>query len=241
MESMRVPLEARERTALVRGIFSRVVKRYDLLNHVLSLGRDVFWRRVAARKTGNDKTGRLLDLACGTGDQALALLEANPSARVTGLDFTHPMLVRASEKLKEKNLSGSIDLINGDALALPFPDCSFDAVTMAFGIRNIPDKEAALREMRRVLVPGGRAVILELAFPRWPLVENFYRVYLTRLIPKLGWLISGHALAYQYLADSILDHPDPRTFKNMMSEAGFAEAAYHKMTFGIAVIHFGKK
>ncbi|MFH1138161.1 MAG: bifunctional demethylmenaquinone methyltransferase/2-methoxy-6-polyprenyl-1,4-benzoquinol methylase UbiE [Pseudomonadota bacterium] len=238
---MRIRLEPSDRTALVQGIFSRVVGRYDLMNHVLSLGRDVFWRRAAAKRARLLGTGRFLDLACGTGDLALALVEAHPQARVIGTDFTWPMLEKAKEKIEAGGRPNRPDLAGADALRLPFPDRAFDSVTMAFGIRNIPDRRRALEEMHRVLWPGGRALILELTFPRWSLVRKFYETYLNRLIPKLGGLLTGQPLAYQYLADSIMDFPAPEDFLLEMQRAGFVKTSCLKMTFGIAVLHVGER
>ncbi|MBU2549341.1 MAG: ubiquinone/menaquinone biosynthesis methyltransferase, partial [Proteobacteria bacterium] len=188
---MRIDLAPNERIALVKGMFARIAKRYDTLNHVFSLGRDVFWRRAAARRVRTFRTGRLLDLAAGTGDLTLTLSRMHPEARVIGLDFTWAMLNQARIKSALRAGTQGVRLVGGDALALPFPDRSLDAVTMGFGIRNIPDQPAAFREMLRVLVPNGRAVILELTPPLPSLIGRLYDTYLGRLIPGLGGLISG--------------------------------------------------
>ncbi|MEW6262912.1 MAG: bifunctional demethylmenaquinone methyltransferase/2-methoxy-6-polyprenyl-1,4-benzoquinol methylase UbiE [Thermodesulfobacteriota bacterium] len=238
---MRVNLKQNERVALVRGLFSRVAARYDLLNHLFSLGRDRFWRRAAAGRARTFFTHRILDLACGTGDLALALAEAHPGAQVRGLDFTRPMLVRAKEKIARAGLEKRIDLVAADALSLPFPDRSFDSVTIAFGIRNIPDRTRALSEMLRVLAPGGRALILELAFPRRFFIRRVYDGYLNRLIPRLGRLISGQALAYQYLADSIMDFPSPEELGGFMARCGFVRTGFKSYTFGVCTLHWGEK
>ena len=211
------------------------------MNHVLSLGRDVFWRKAAAKRAKVFNTGRILDLACGTGDLALALAAARPQARVIATDFTWPMLEKAREKIEAGDLANKPLPAGADALRLPFPQQSFDSVTMAFGIRNIPDRRGALKEMIRILNPGGRALILELTFPRWSFIRNFYETYLNRLIPKIGGLLTGQPLAYQYLADSIMDFPSPDDFTREMEEAGFVHTQYKKMTFGIAVLHMGEK
>jgi demethylmenaquinone methyltransferase/2-methoxy-6-polyprenyl-1,4-benzoquinol methylase len=237
---MRVNLEQEERIALVRGLFGRVVPHYDLLNHVFSLGRDLFWRRAAAKRARVFSTGRILDVASGTGDLSLALAEAHPGARVVGADFTLPMLVRALEKYRRRNPPHPA-VVCGDALRLPFPDAGFDSAAMAFGIRNIPDRFGALKEILRVLAPGGRCLVLELTFPRWPLIRKFYHSYLNRLIPKLGGLISGHELAYQYLADSIMDFPQPPEFMDMMNQAGYVRVGYRGFTFGICALYWGEK
>ncbi|MEW5722495.1 MAG: class I SAM-dependent methyltransferase [Thermodesulfobacteriota bacterium] len=238
---MRVNLETKDRIALVRGIFSRVALKYDLLNHVFSLGRDGFWRKAAAGRVKIFQTHRVLDLACGTGDQALALAKARPAARVVGVDFTFPMLERARDKVGKKDLAGRVRLTAADALCLPFPDGSFDSLTMAFGIRNIPDHETALAEMLRVLVPGGRVLILELTFPRWSFIRRLYHSYLYRCIPRLGGLVSGQTLAYRYLADSIMDFPSPEEFRGKMVRAGFVNTGWLKLTLGVAALHWGEK
>jgi demethylmenaquinone methyltransferase/2-methoxy-6-polyprenyl-1,4-benzoquinol methylase len=238
---MRIKMADTERTELVQNIFTRIVHRYDLLNHLLSLGRDVFWRRAAARRIKSFRTKRILDLASGTGDMALTLAEQHHETAVFALDFNYPMLARARDKITDSRYHNRIKVNVGDALHLPFAAQTFDSLTMAFGIRNIPDRVQALNEMLRVLVPGGKAVILELTFPRWSFIRRLYATYLNRLIPWLGGLISGQGQAYQYLADSIMDFPDPARFCRIMSEAGFCRTGFLKLTFGIAVIHWGEK
>ena len=237
---MRIEMAAKERIELVQNIFTRIVHRYDLLNHLLSLGRDVFWRRAAARRIKMFHTGKILDLASGTGDMALTLAELHDQAAIFGVDFNYPMLARANEKIKAGPYHNRVKVNVGDALLLPFADQTFDSLTMAFGIRNIPDRVQALHEMQRVLVPGGRAVMLELTFPRWSFIRRFYTTYLDKLIPRLGGLISGQGQAYQYLADSIMDFPEPADFCQLMSDAGFSKTGFLQLTFGIAVIHWGE-
>ena len=238
---MRIDLDPRDRICLVQSIFSRIAPWYDPLNHIFSLGRDAFWRRAAARQIKLFRTGRILDLASGTGDQALALAEAHPGARIVGVDFNYPMLDRARAKIKSRDLGGSLSLVGGDALQLPFPDQCFDGVIMSFGLRNVPDREGAFKEMLRILVPGGMALVLELASPGDSLPLRLYKRYLVRLIPKIGDLISGQNLAYQYLADSIMDFPGPEEVADLMTRTGFASPGFLKLTFGVAVLHWGKR
>jgi demethylmenaquinone methyltransferase / 2-methoxy-6-polyprenyl-1,4-benzoquinol methylase len=236
---MRIELSTQDRVILVKEIFSRIVGRYDFLNHLLSLNRDVFWRRATAKRAKLVKTSRFLDVAAGTGDLSIALAQAWPGSTVVGLDFSYPMLAGGQEKIKFRTFNSRISLTCGDALALPFPDRSFDTVTMAFGIRNIPRKELALSEMHRVLVPGGQALILELGFPRWSFIRRFYETYLNRLLPRLGGLVSGQGAAYRYLADSIMDFPEPDCFQKLMQCAGFENTGYKPFTFGAAILHWG--
>ena len=237
---MRIDMEPQDRIRLVRNIFSRVAFRYDLLNHLLSLGRDVFWRNATARRARVFNSGRILDLAAGTGDMAMALSRTWPESSVHAVDFTFPMLAMARPKLAREGLN-RVSLTCGDALCLPFPDNTFDTATMAFGIRNIPDKVQALKEILRVLNPGGRLLILELTFPRWSFVRRLYDSYLNRLIPMLGGLVSGQAGAYRYLADSIMDFPTPDEFCNLMAECGYGISGYKKFTFGVCILHWGVK
>lgn len=236
---MRIDLPPSERITLARGIFGRIAPYYDFLNHTLSLGRDLFWRRAAAARAKVFETGRVLDLASGTGDLARSLAVRHPAARVVGADFCPPMLALARRKIERSG--DRIDLVAADALRLPFPDRSFDTVTMAFGIRNIPDRDAAFREMRRVLVPGGRALILELTFPRWSAVQRLYGTYLSRLLPRIGSWVSGDPVAYRYLADSILDFPRPDQVLAQMAAAGLTGGGYIAFTFGVAVLHWAEK
>jgi demethylmenaquinone methyltransferase/2-methoxy-6-polyprenyl-1,4-benzoquinol methylase len=237
---MRIDMEPQDRIRLVRNIFSRVAFRYDLLNHLLSLGRDVFWRNATARRARSFRSKRILDLAAGTGDMAMALSRSWPESHVCAVDFTFPMLAVAKPKLAKENLT-NVSLTCGDALSLPFPANTFDTATMAFGIRNIPDKVQALKEILRVLNPGGRLLILELTFPRWSFVRRLYDSYLNRLIPVLGGLVSGQTGAYQYLADSIMDFPSPEEFRDLMTECGYHESGFKKFTFGICILHWGVK
>ena len=237
---MHVKFTPEERIAFVKWMFARVVPRYDLLNHVHSLGQDIYWRKAAARRAKVFQTGRILDLAVGTADMAMALKDAFPKARIIGADFSYPMMKRGQEKLASRPDRDSFHLTGGDALHLPFPDHTFDSLTIAFGIRNIPYHDQALKEMHRVLVPGGRVLVLEMTFPRWSFIRLLFNSYLNELIPKFGGLVSGVPEAYEYLADSIMDFPGPEEFCRKISRAGFESVQYKKLTFGIAVVHWGE-
>lgn len=238
---MRINLSPQDRTRLVKGLFHDVAPRYDRLNRILSLRRDVFWRRAAAARVRLFQTGRVLDLACGTGDLSMAVADRHPESRVIGIDFTSAMLVRALEKIRNDARSGRIFYANADALRLPFPDESFDTVTIAFGIRNIPDREQALKEMMRILVPGGRVMVLELSFPHASFIRRMYDNYLNRLIPRLGKMLTGQEKAYQYLADSIMDFPGPEEFRELMARCGLRDTRFIKLTLGIATLHWADK
>ncbi|MFH1059178.1 MAG: ubiquinone/menaquinone biosynthesis methyltransferase [Pseudomonadota bacterium] len=227
----------------VRRIFNRVAPVYDLLNRVLSLREDVRWRRFVARSLRLPASGgRVLDVATGTGDLALAVAARPERPRVTGLDLVPAMLGPAVRKMGKAQKSGAaLSLMAGDALALPFPAASFDAVTIAFGIRNIPRRVAAMAEMRRVLKPGGRLHVLEFTTPQHPAVRRLYTRYLRLWLPRLGGLVSGDTASYQYLADTILHFPAPADFRAEMAAAGLMAPRSHALTQGIAWVHIAER
>lgn len=223
----------------VRGIFSSIPRSYDFLNHFLSFRRDVAWRRFTVRRMLFSRTRRLLDVATGTGDLAIEAALAHPEITVVGLDLVPRMLDIGHDKVRRRGLEGRVRLVEGDALELPFDDGSFDVASIAFGIRNIPDRAAALREMARVVVPGGRVLVLELTRPQNGFVRAFYSIYLNGLLPILGRLISGDSQAYRYLADSIMEFPSPEEFSEIMRGAGLEGVRAHPLTFGVAHLHEG--
>jgi demethylmenaquinone methyltransferase/2-methoxy-6-polyprenyl-1,4-benzoquinol methylase len=228
-----------ERIAQVRGIFSSIPRWYDFLNHFLSLRRDVAWRRFAVRRMRFFRTNAFLDVATGTGDLAIEAARAHPEVRVTGIDFVPSMLKRGKEKIEKMGLEMRINLLEGDALALPFEDDSFDVAAIAFGIRNIPDREGALREMARVVVPGGTVMVLELTTPRRGPIRALYRIYLNGLLPVLGRIVSGDPRAYRYLAESIMEFPSPEEFSGIMRGAGLLDVKAVPLTLGVARLHTG--
>lgn len=230
-----------DRIQFVQEVFSTITPHYDFLTHLLSLRRDIAWRRYAVKRMGPGKTRRLLDLATGTGDLAIQAALSISALQVIGLDLVSPMLFTAKAKISRRRLGERIHLVQGDALRLPFESDQFDVVSMAFGIRNIPDKISALREMRRVLIPGGRVLVLETTLPQNPLIVRFYRVYLLHLLPKIAAVFSDYPDAYHYLGDSITDFPRPAEFLNLMADAGFIRTKVHAMTFGIAHLYTGRK
>lgn len=225
--------------AEVHRIFNQVAGVYDLLNHVLSLGEDLRWRRFVARSLRPGPLGRVLDVATGTGDLALALLGADHKPQVVGLDLVPAMLAKAQSKVRARNLR--LPLLAGDATCLPFPDQTFDAVTIAFGIRNIPDRVGAMAEMARVLTPQGRLYVLEFTSPQSPLVRGLYQRYLARLLPKVGGWISGDEASYRYLAETIIEFPSPQGFRKQMRQAGLIAPRSLSLTSGIAWLHVGEK
>jgi demethylmenaquinone methyltransferase/2-methoxy-6-polyprenyl-1,4-benzoquinol methylase len=223
----------------VRQMFASIAPRYDLLNHVLSLNTDRRWRRITVNKLkpALGQPGAVaLDLCCGTADLSL---EMGREARVVGLDFCHPMLVIGLDKVAARR--APVTLAEGDALALPFAGNLFNAVTIAFGLRNLESVERGLAEMLRVLKPGGTAAILEFSRPVVPVFRRLFRFYFKHVLPRIGTLVSGVNGPYQYLPASVDSFPDQKQLAEMMQTVGFAEVAYYNLTGGIAALHVGQK
>ena len=230
----------KEHAVRVRAMFAGISARYDLLNHLLSGNMDKRWRQKVARQlqsvTGS--SGRILDVACGTGDLALALFEGT-GAQIIGTDFCRPMLTIASRKSSERKRA--IPFVEGDALQLPFPDDSFEGVTIAFGLRNLSSVEGGLAELLRVLKPGGMTVVLEFSKPIVPGFSALFQFYFKRVLPLLGGAVSGSKSAYEYLPDSVARFPDQEQLAALMRTLGFADVHYLNLTGGVAALHSGKK
>ena len=215
-------------------MFDRIAHRYDLVNTVLSLGTDGGWRRRAARETGLAPGGSALDVACGSGKLTAELVKlAGPSGRVVGLDFSPQML-----EIARRDHRG-IEFLEGDALNLPFDDASFDASTIAFGLRNLADPLRGLREMLRVVKPGGRAVVLEFVRPPQNLAGGAYRLYLRTLLPAVGGAISGQPAAYRYLSDTVDSYRTPDELRAMASAAGWSGVTFKGLAMGTVGILAG--
>ena len=228
----------------VREMFTSIAPRYDLLNHVLSLNVDrLWWRRTAGtfQHIVGRPDARILDLCCGTGDMAFALRRAGgkESAQIVGADFSHAMLQRASVKSSDSSIPSSPEWIEADALNLPFASGRFDLVTSAFGFRNLADYDAGLREIYRVLRPGGECGILDFGEPDG-MIGSLYRVYFKQVLPWIGTLISGVRGPYAYLPASVERFPGTQEMLSMMKTAGFAEATSTPYTFGIAGLYRGR-
>jgi demethylmenaquinone methyltransferase/2-methoxy-6-polyprenyl-1,4-benzoquinol methylase len=228
-----------EQARRVREMFATIAARYDLLNHLLSGNIDKRWRRLVAKTLFSvlaDPEAQVLDVACGTGDLSFTLRE-NGQARIIGIDFCRPMLdVAASKAMRSGSL---VPFVEGDALALPFADCSFEATTIAFGLRNLANVGAGFRELLRVLKPGGTLAVLEFSKPKTPLLRSLFKLYFTRVLPLFGGLISGSKSAYQYLPDSVSRFPDQSALASLMNEAGFEKVSFQNLTGGIAALHLG--
>jgi demethylmenaquinone methyltransferase/2-methoxy-6-polyprenyl-1,4-benzoquinol methylase len=228
----------------VRAMFAEIAPTYDRLNHLLSVNIDKRWRRLVASKLAAvlaRPDAIALDLCCGTADLTLELAEQAPHARVIGCDFCHPMLVLGRDKMAQRAQATQVALLEGDALHLPFADASFEAVTNAFGLRNLEDVAAGLREMQRVLKPGGRAAILEFSRPVVPLLRGAFGFYFTKILPRIGALVSGSRQAYTYLPASVSHFPDQKRLAGMMHDAGFVAVDYLNLSAGIAALHLGTK
>ncbi len=224
----------------VRGMFAGVAPRYDFLNHFLSLGTDILWRRATRRAMGSilERPGSLVaDLCCGTGDLAIEL-SRHSAGTVIGADFCHPMLTLATAK--SSSLS-KLHFLEADSLRLPFPDASLDGLTVAFGFRNLANYQKGLREMLRVLRPEGRAAILEFSHVRGALMGPAFRFYFHHVLPILGGCISGSSGAYQYLPESVSRFPNQEALAAAMRSEGFCDVTYRNFTGGVAALHLGRK
>jgi demethylmenaquinone methyltransferase / 2-methoxy-6-polyprenyl-1,4-benzoquinol methylase len=235
--------DEREAAAHVREMFGHIAPRYDLLNHLLSLDIDKVWRRRVAGQCSEvlrNPAARVLDLCCGTGDLALAFRrEAPAGAEIIGSDFVPEMLVRAREKTAAAG--ARITFVEADALALPFSDEHFDLVSCSFGFRNLANYESGMREIFRVLRPGGMAAILEFAEPRGKLFGGLYRFYFRNVLPRLGALISGNGSAYRYLPSSVSKFPSPEGLQALIERCGYTEARFARWTGGIVTLHLARK
>ncbi|GAB3284911.1 bifunctional demethylmenaquinone methyltransferase/2-methoxy-6-polyprenyl-1,4-benzoquinol methylase UbiE [Parahaliea aestuarii] len=235
-------VEKDAKAGLVAGVFHSVAARYDLMNDLMSGGIHRIWKRFTIELSGVRRGNSVLDIAGGTGDLAARFSRiVGPDGRVVLADINDSMLKVGRDKLIDGGNLGNIEYVQADAQYLPFPDDSFDCVTIAFGLRNVTDKDLALRAMLRVLKPGGRLLVLEFSKPRSELLGKAYDAYSFNVLPKMGQLVAGDSESYQYLAESIRVHPDQDTLKQMMEDAGFSRVEYHNMTGGIVALHRGVK
>jgi demethylmenaquinone methyltransferase/2-methoxy-6-polyprenyl-1,4-benzoquinol methylase len=231
-----------EKAERVRGVFDSVASRYDIMNDLMSFGIHRLWKHIAVDLAGVRGGMKVLDLASGTGDLASRFAGlVGPEGEVVMSDINLAMLEEGRKRMVDEGHAGNVDYMQIDAESIPFPDNSFHVVTIAFGLRNVTDKQRALREMYRVLKPGGRALVLEFSRPSSKPLEKLYDLYSFRALPLMGKLVANDADSYRYLAESIRMHPDQETLKEMMEEAGFERCDYHNLTGGIVAVHRGFK
>ena len=230
-----------QRIGIVKDIFASVTDKYDFLNRFLSGWRDVAWRKRTVQEMNFFNTNRFLDVATGTGDLALDCANTFPDVNVTGVDFVQEMVDNGLKKVEDQNLKERGMLKWGDATNLEFDDNSFDVTAIAFGIRNIPDKEKAFSEMNRIIVPNGQVMVLELTTPEPGFWRNIYSFYLNGVLPKLAKWFTKNPAAYEYLADSIMDFPTRREFVTLMESMGLKNCKAIPLTFGVCTLYIGNK
>lgn len=230
-----------EHARAVREMFSGIANKYDFLNHFLSVNIDKSWRRKVSAKLRDildDENSVVLDVACGTGDLSIEL-QQNSKAKIIGTDFCRPMLTIAKEKTAKQQRQ--IPYVEGDAMNLSFADASFDAVTIAFGLRNLSNVEDGILELKRILKPSGKLVILEFSEPRIPGLKQSFQFYFSHILPRIGGAFSGSRGAYEYLPDSVSKFPNQKRLAEMLKNEGFTDVEYKNLTGGIAAIHIGTK
>lgn len=233
-------VSAAEKTARVRGVFDSVADNYDLMNDLMSGGLHRLWKRFALVQTGLRPGQRALDVASGTGDLGAGLArQVGPGGLAVLSDINREMLSRGRDRLIDRGFASQVQFVIANAEMLPFPDASFDCVTIAFGLRNVTDKAAALASMKRVLRPGGRLLVLEFSKPQLAALKPAYDAYSFNILPRLGSIFAGDAASYRYLAESIRMHPDQETLASMIREAGFDDCRWHNLAGGIVALHLG--
>jgi demethylmenaquinone methyltransferase / 2-methoxy-6-polyprenyl-1,4-benzoquinol methylase len=234
-KSQRIPPEKKN----IRAMFNNIARRYDFLNHFLSLGVDLYWRKKVIKILNAFQPKEILDVATGTGDLAIQIAKIKPH-KIIGIDIAEEMLVIANEKIKKKKLNNLIKVYPADSENLPFDDKVFDAVTVAFGVRNFENLEKGICEMFRVLKPGGKVVILEFSLPTKFPVKQLYRFYFKYILPLFGRIVSKNKFAYSYLPESVSAFPQGIEFTRIMEQSGFSATKHIKLTFGIASIYIGE-
>ncbi len=225
----------------VADMFNNISKTYDFLNHFLSLGIDIIWRKIAINELKNDKPRLILDVATGTGDFAFEALSILKPEKIIGVDISQGMLNIAQQKIIKRNVANKFEVKLGDSEKLPFNANEFDAVTVAYGVRNFENLQSGLSDINRVLKPGGKAVVLEFSKPKAFPVKQLYKFYFNYITPGIGKLFSKDARAYTYLPESVAAFPDGKTFTALMDKAGFKNTKCRPLAFGICSIYTGIK
>ncbi|MGB0937791.1 MAG: bifunctional demethylmenaquinone methyltransferase/2-methoxy-6-polyprenyl-1,4-benzoquinol methylase UbiE [Colwellia sp.] len=235
-------IEKEDKVSMVAGVFHSVAKQYDVMNDLMSFGVHRLWKRFTIDASGVRPGNKVLDLAGGTGDLTAKFSQlVGKNGQVVLADINSSMLNVGRDKLRDKGLVQNIEYVQANAQYLPFEDNTFDIVTIAFGLRNVTDKDMALRSIYRVLKPGGRLLVLEFSKPEHELLNKAYDFYSFNILPKMGELVAKDGESYQYLAESIRMHPDQESLKTMMDNAGFEQTSYKNLTGGVVALHKGFK
>jgi len=225
----------------VENMFDKIAFRYDFLNRFLSAGIDVGWRKKAIKQLVSSKPKNILDVATGTADFAITSYEILKPEKITGIDISEGMLDIGRKKIEKAGLEEHIELLNGDSEAILFDDNTFDAVTVAFGVRNFENLEKGLSEIKRVLKPGGKLIVLECTKPSAPVIKQLYNFYMKTITPKIGKIIAKNNEAYQYLNDSVLQFPEKESFIHILKQSDYRNAFYKTLTLGICTIYCAEK
>lgn len=234
--------EKTDKATFVLQLFDSIAQNYDRMNTLLSFYQHKRWRKFTMKKMGVKPGDSAIDVCCGTGDWTIALAKASQTGQVVGLDFSVNMLKVAQQKIHEQGLEGQIELIEGDAMRLPFPDHSFDHATIGFALRNVPDLVQVLKEMKRVVKPGGQVVSLELSKPTWPLFRAVYLFYFERILPWLGKIFANQYKQYRWLPESLVHFPNYKELAHILEEeVGLADVEVYPLTGGITALHIGRK
>lgn len=234
-------METRSKEQFVHGVFEKIAPKYDLMNDILSFRRHKAWRKFTMKTMAVASGASALDVCCGTCDWTISLADASRTGKIKGLDFSDQMLDVGRRKIEQLGLNDRVELFHGNAMTLPFADNSFDYVTIGFALRNVPNIEQVLLEMKRVVKPGGLVVSLELSKPTWQPFKSLYYFYFQRVLPLLGKLIAKHYEQYKWLPQSLIDFPDHQALAEMFRQTGLTQVKAFPLTGGIAALHIGTK
>ncbi|MCY9517118.1 demethylmenaquinone methyltransferase [Paenibacillus apiarius] len=235
------PKTGKSKEQFVQDVFQSIAPKYDIMNDILSFRRHKAWRRFTMRKMDVQPGDTAVDLCCGTCDWTIQLAQASKTGRIEGLDFSANMLSVGKKKIDQLGMHNQITLTEGNAMALPFADNSFDYATIGFGLRNVPDYEQVLREMKRVVKPGGMVVCLELSKPTWQPFKSIYYLYFRHILPMMGKLLAKRYEQYKWLPESLVTFPDHKQLAQMFCDIGLTQVEAYPLTGGIAALHIGSK
>ncbi|WP_128894445.1 demethylmenaquinone methyltransferase [Longirhabdus pacifica] len=225
----------------VLEVFESIAPKYDMMNSLISFRRHKAWRKFTMKKMNVQEGDTALDLCCGTCDWTISTAEASRTGKIIGLDFSRNMLSIGQEKINHKGMQQQIELIHGDAMQLPFEDNRFDYVTIGFGLRNVPDLRQVLKEMQRVVKPGGKVVCLEVSKPTWQPFKSLYFLYFNKILPLIGKLVAKKYEQYRWLPESLVNFPDHKQLLQIFKDTGFEQSVAYPLTGGVAALHIGTK